>query len=267
MSIAIQTYTKDDLTMKWFSFGKGPRPFVIIPGLSVQSVMGSADAIADAYKDMTDDFTIYVIDRREDVKEGYSLRDMAGDTADLIRGIGLRDINLFGASQGGMIALLIAMEEGDLVKKLVLGSTSSHITGEQFGKIKKWIGLAREKKTEELYLEFGRDIYPEEVFAQYREFFVNTAATVTDEELSKFIIVASAIEGFNVTAELPRIKGPVMVLGAFEDEVLDSDATMEIAEKLDETNEFRLYMYNGYGHAAFDTAPDYRKRIADFLLG
>lgn len=56
-----------------------------------------------------------------------------------------------------------------------------------------------------------------------------------------------------------------MPLVCFEDSVLDSDATMEIAEKLDERADFRLYMYTGYGHAAFDTAPDYKKRILNFF--
>ena len=40
---------------------------------------------------------------------------------------------------------------------------------------------------------------------------------------------------------------------------------MEIAEKLDERKDFKLYMYKGYGHAAFDTAPDYRERIMKFF--
>ncbi len=40
---------------------------------------------------------------------------------------------------------------------------------------------------------------------------------------------------------------------------------MEIAERLDGRADFRLYMYTGYGHAAFDTAPDYRQRILAFL--
>ena len=30
--------------------------------------------------------------------------------------------------------------------------------------------------------------------------------------------------------------------------------------------DFRLYMYVGYGHAAYDTAPDYRDRIQRFLM-
>ena len=73
------------------------------------------------------------------------------------------------------------------------------------------------------------------------------------------------IKGFNVASELYRIQCPVLALGVFEDSVLDSDATMEIAEKLDERPDFRLYMYTGYGHAAFDTAPDYRQRILNFF--
>ena len=57
----------------------------------------------------------------------------------------------------------------------------------------------------------------------------------------------------------------MLALGVFEDSVLDSDATMEIAENLDYRADFRLYMYIGYGHAAFDTAPDYRERLLRFF--
>ena len=37
--------------MKHIVFGSGTKNFVILPGLSVHSVMGLADAIAEAYKD------------------------------------------------------------------------------------------------------------------------------------------------------------------------------------------------------------------------
>ena len=66
--------------------------------------------------------------------------------------------------------------------------------------------------------------------------------------------------------ELDKIHCPVLAVGVYEDSVLDSDATMEIAEKLDCRTDFRLYMYIGYGHAAFDTAPDYRERLLNFFL-
>ena len=91
------------------------------------------------------------------------------------------------------------------------------------------------------------------------------AQTVTDEDLRRFIILAEGTKGFDVTGELDKIRCPVLAVGVFEDRVLDSDATMEIAEKLDLHPDFRLYMYTGYGHTAFDTAPDYRQRILRFF--
>ena len=92
------------------------------------------------------------------------------------------------------------------------------------------------------------------------------AKRVTDEELERFLILAKSIISFDISGELPKIECPVLALGVYEDPVLDDDATMEIAVNLDHRKDFELYMYVGYGHAAFDTAPDYRKRVYDFLM-
>ena len=92
------------------------------------------------------------------------------------------------------------------------------------------------------------------------------AGSVTDEELERFVILAKSIINFNVTDELKNINCPVLALGEYEDPVLDDDATMEIAENLDHRDDFSLYMYKGFGHAAFDTAPDYKNRVYDFYM-
>ncbi len=252
--------------MEYFKFGIGSRTFVILPGLSVQSVMGAAPAVEEGYALMKDGFTAPVFDRRGPVPEGYSVSGMADDTAAAMKELGLKDTYIFGASQGGMIALVLAIRYPELVKKVVLGSTSAHVREDQRAVIDRWIELARQKKREELYLDFGREIYPPEVFEQCRESFAAAAPSVTDEELERFVIMAKAAADFNVADDLGRISCPVLALGVYEDPVLDSDATMEIAENLDSTPGFALYMYKGYGHAAFDTAPDYRKRILDFFM-
>ena len=263
----IETVNIDDFSMEYFKFGRGEKTFVIIPGLSIQSVMGAADAVEEGFALATEDFTIYVFDRRKKVPKTYSVYDMARDTAKVIRSLGLKDIYLFGASQGGMIAMTIAIENPDLVKKLALGSTSSHVKQEQWEALNKWIDLAKKGDKTGLYLCFGEMVYPPAIFEQYRDYFIDVSKTVTDEELEKFIILASGMKDFNVTDRLSQIQCPVLTTGAFEDQVLDSDATMEIAEKLDEKQGFKLFMYTGFGHAAFDTAPDYRRRLCDFFLG
>ena len=266
MSIPIETVCTGAFSMDYFRFGSGEKPLVILPGLSVQSVMGSADVIAEAYRPLADHFAIYVFDRRADLPETYPVADMARDTAEAFQALGLEKVCLFGASQGGMIALTLAIEHPELVEKLALGSSTAHLREEQYRGIEEWIRLAEAGDREGLYLAFGKSIYPPAVFRQYREALLTAAGTVTGRDLRRFIILAEGMRGFNVVSELDRIRCPVLVLGVFEDAVLDSDATMEIAEKLDHDPDFRLYMYTGYGHAAFDTAPDYKQRILRFFL-
>ena len=265
MGIAIETVKTEAFSMRYFRFGTGEKTMVILPGLSVQSVMGLADAVAESYGSLAGEFTIYVFDRREELPAVYPVRQMGRNTAEAMKALGLREVYLFGASQGGMMAQVIAIEYPELVHKLVLGSTSAHVQPEQYRVIEEWIRLAEEKDAVGLYLDFGRKIYPPAVYEQFREALVDAGKSVTEEELRRFVILARGIRDFSVVDELEKIRCPVLAIGVYEDAVLDADATMEIAEKLDPRPDFRLYLYTGFGHAAFDTAPDYRSRILRFF--
>ena len=104
------------------------------------------------------------------------------------------------------------------------------------------------------------------MFEQSRDALIAAAATVTDEELARFIILAEGIKGFDVTDEIGSIKCPVLALGASDDKVVGGDATEKIAELLKDHPDCESYVYEaGYGHAAYDTAPDYKDRIQEFF--
>ena len=183
MSVKIETLHTDGFSMRFFRFGRGEKPLVILPGLSVQSVMGAADAVAAAYQSLEAEFTVFVFDRRADLPPVYPIRDMARDTAAAFRALGLENVCLFGASQGGMIALVLAIEYPELVGKMVLGSSSAHVKDPQYRVLERWIDLAKCGDRENLYLTFGREIYPPAVFEQYRDALIAAAATVTDQDL------------------------------------------------------------------------------------
>ena len=71
--------------MDYFRFGQGGRVLVILPGLSVDSVMKYAGAVADAYAPMARDFTVCVFDRRKELPPSYTIGEMAEDTAAAVR--------------------------------------------------------------------------------------------------------------------------------------------------------------------------------------
>ena len=166
----IEIVKTESFSMNYCQFGQGKETLVIIPGLSVQSVLGFAEAIAESYQALADDFTIYVLDRRNELPEPYSVPEMAKDTAIVLQALGLGPVCLFGASQGGMIAMKIAADHPELVKRLVLGSTSAQVTETRYRKVfEGWADMARAGDAAALYLAFGEAIYPTPVFEQSRQ--------------------------------------------------------------------------------------------------
>ena len=265
-NMLLGTVQAENFTMDYLRFGNGARNLVIIPGVSIQSVMNYAEAIAESYKLLTDEFTVYVLDRRKDMPDSYSFDDMARDTAEAIKALKLERVCIFGASQGGMIAMKIAIENPELVESMILGSTSAHLSQESYDRIfAGWVNLAEAGKTEELYLSFGEAVYPESVFEQSRELMIEAANTVTPEDLKRFITITEGMKGFDVTGDLHKIMCPVLVIGSNDDKVLGSEASVQIMEALKGKSGCELFMYDGYGHVAYDLAPDYRERMMKFL--
>ena len=264
--MTIETVKTESITMDYLRFGRGKEPLVILPGLSVQSVMGLGDLIADAYQVLTEDFTIYLFDRRRDLPAVYPIQEMARDTAEAIRVLGLSKVSLFGASQGGMIALCLAAEHPELVSKMVLGSISAHVDAAHFELFARWIDLAKAGKSRELNLAFGEALYPEAIFEGARELLLSQADSFTEEDLRRFCILAESLKGFDIREDLGKIVCPVLVLGAKDDRVLGAEASREIFRHLPEQPGSGLFLYEeGFGHAAFDTAPDYKERLLRFF--
>ena len=263
--VFIDTITTDDFSMNYMRFGSGEDTLVILPGLSVQSVLGSADAIVQAYHLLTEDFTIYVFDQREDMPDGYTMADMAQDSAKALQALGLDRVSVFGVSMGGMISMELACEHPELVQKLILGSTSAYMDEEHFQTIDQWIRLAKEADTQGLYLSFGEAIYPQDVFEQSEDLLIEAAGNVSAEDLHRFIILAESIRGYDLLEDLYRITCPVLIIGSEDDHVVGADASLQIADHLSDQTECEIYMYDGYGHAAYDLAPDYKERLLNFL--
>ena len=262
MSCTVRQVPTTLFEMKYMRFGKeGADPIVILPGLSVQYVTDSAEAVAAAYEKLAADYDIYLFDRRADVPEEYSIRQMAEDTAQAMQLLGIHDAGVFGVSQGGMIAQVLAIGYPQLVSAMVLGSTACRVTAQIQDTVFSWIGLAKEQRLEELMDAFAQAVYSPAFYERLRSILPVMAQRIKPEELARFIILASGLHGFDLSGQINRIQCPVLVIGAGADQIMGADSAPELAEKLG----CDLYIYEGYGHGVYDEAPNYPDRLKQFF--
>lgn len=267
MDYTIDKVSADGFSMEYLRFGNGKKAFVILPGLSIQSVMFSAPAIVKQYERFTEDFTVYVFDRRQELPPVYKVSDMAEDTVKAINILGLRDISVFGASQGGMIALTIAADNPLLVRRVAVASTVLRIDEKSFSVIDEWIRLAGNGDREELYLSFGQKIYSQETYEKYKDALISIAKTVTEKELERFVILAKGAQGFDLSGKADSIRCPVLIAGDTEDAVFGIEYTDELAKNICPGRDFTMNIYTGYGHAVYDMAPDFMTSLFIFMKG
>ena len=259
----IQIFSANDSGKKiqYFSFGSGEKSLVIIPGISVVSVMKSADAIARAYGCFSEDYKVFVFDRPMDISYLYSVDKMAEVIASAMENLGIFDAFVFGASQGGMIAQVIAESYPKLVKKLVLGSTAREITENAKKVVLRWKSLAEKGEPDKLNADFFETVFSEETVKKYSAMLPLLMKKGTEKDLKRFIAQCDACETFDGEKGLKSIKCETLVIGGKEDKIFYESEQIRLAENIG----CEIKLYEGFGHAVYDEAKDYKKVLKEFF--
>lgn len=130
--------------MNYITFGKGTKPLILIQGLSTRSIKGAAFSLAYMYRIFAKDYKIYMFDRREDISDNITVRDLAADIAMAIDTLMITNADVFGVSQGGMIAQYLAIDRPDLVNQLVLAVTLSKNNETVERTVNDWIQITEQ---------------------------------------------------------------------------------------------------------------------------
>lgn len=262
----VHTVRTDSCEMEYARIGSGPKPLVIIPGLAIKSVMNSANTLSVPFKMFLNGYTLYFFDRKKDAKPGYTLTEMADDQVAAIKALGFEKVDIYGVSQGGMIAQYIAIRNPEIVNKLVLGSSTSKAEPLQLKTIGNWARLAEAHNAPELVNSFIDNCFSEKFANRYRRALLSMYSEVSDAEMDRFAIFAHACDFVDTYADLGKIKCPVLVLGAGKDQVTTPEGATKLADKLkSEGVPCEYYLYEEFGHAVFDELSEYKTRILDFL--
>ena len=96
---------------------------------------------------------------------------------------------------------------------------------------------------------------------RYKPFLPLLTILQKPKDVNRFILLAKSCLTCETYEELDKIKCPVFVIGGKKDNVVGENASKEIADKL----KCEMFLYENMGHAAYEEAMDFNKRVLNFL--
>ena len=251
----------ENMEFDYITFGKGSKPLIMIQGLNTRSIKGAAASLAYMYRIFAKDYKVYLFDRRPEVFEGITVRDMADDIAKAMDILGLKNADVFGVSQGGMIGQYLAIDRPDLVNKLVLAVTLSRNNNTVERVINNWISLVEQGDMKNFVHDMAEKMYSDAYMRRYKPFMPLLAILQKPKDSKRFITLAKSCLTCDSYEELDKIKCPVFVIGGKQDKVVGTGTSEEIAQKLD----CKIFMYENLGHAAYEEAKNFNQKVYEFL--
>ena len=184
-------------------------------GSSTEDWEPQVDALARA-------FTVVAYDvrghgRTDKPAGAYSVSQFAADAAALITTLALAPVHVVGLSMGGMIAFQLAADHPELVRSLVIVNSGPEMVPrtvrEKLGIVQRRfiVRLMGMRKMGEVLAE---KLLPGAEHAVRRGLFADRWAR---NDKDAYLRALSALVGWSVTARLPAIRQPVLVVAADQD--------------------------------------------------
>jgi len=183
----------------------------------------------------------------------YNLSDMASDGVLLLRNMGIDEAHIIGASMGGMIAQVMALEHPDRVKSLTLffttpGFDTPGLSGpnDSFKKTMKesFILNLKDKEEEALIvtersLRGSRFLFDEELFINDAKIRIEQGVNTANAQ------IAAVGASPNRASNLKLIKKPTLVIHGTEDPLIPVDHGIYLFDKIPNSKKLIL---DGVGH-------------------
>ena len=258
-----RTITVSGSPMDYAVFGRGRRDLVLIPGLSLRSVRGAALPLAFMYRRFARDYRVWVFDRRADIPEGCTVRDLAEDVASAMAQLGIGRADVLGVSQGGMIAQYLAIDHPERVRRLALAVTLCRPNPTVREAVACWLEMADRGDYRGILLDTAERSYTEKRLRRERILYRVIGSFGKPESFRRFRIQAESCVRHDAFEALPKIACPTLVIGGTDDRIVTGEASREIAGRIPGC---RLKMYDGFGHGLYEEAPDFQERVREFCL-
>lgn len=253
----------NEKSMDYVTFGKGKQPLVIIPGLGdgLQTVKGKAQLFSLSYRLLAKCYKIYVFSRINELRQGYTTRDMAADVAEAMEAL-LDTAYVMGISQGGMIAQWLVADFPEKVQKIILAVTTAKPSQLARERIEHWQQLSQSGNFKHLMLDIAKHSYTQKSYQKWRLLYniMGRLGRIKDE--NRIAIQSQSCLEHNSREVLKEIQCPTFVLGALEDDVIGVDGSKELAKAI---SGCQLLILKHSGHALYEENKAFQEAVCGFL--
>lgn len=249
--------------------GDKPNILVNIEALSFKHEPPSGFALKQfikASRPFTDEYTVYIIGRKQNLPKNYLFDKMADDYAKLIRREFKGPVDVMGVSTGGQIAQYLAADHPDVIRKLVIISAAYRLSEK---------GVEIERKSEEYFMQqkYGKAftaildfIFNSTFMRGIAKFFTRLFGKKIMGKIEYPNDFLNEIQGdreMNFKDRLSEIKVPTLVMSGELDIGYTADDVRITAEGIPNA---KLILYKGYGHGLFmANRKELQKDILEFL--
>lgn len=249
----------------YLKIGSGP-PLVSVLGLSgahdVPTGFDRRLAMAHA-RPLALHFTVYVVNRKRGLKLGESMSDIAAHLAHAIEHDVGQPVFLDGTSTGGSVALQLAVDRPDLVRRLVVIS-AAHRLGPRGREVQAEMArLIRAGEPREAWASMMTSMLPPALRGPVRPVARLAVGPMVPIDPTDVLVTVDAEDAFRVESDLPRISAPTLVIGGSKDVFYTEDLFRQTAAGV---RDGRVHIFPGYGHGRASMCTETAHLTLGFML-
>ena len=231
----------------YLRIGQGP-PLVMVPGLTpghdVPEGSQRRQALASA-RPLARDFTVYVINRKKGLRPGESMSGIAGHLASAIEHDLGPPVFLQGTSTGGSVALQLAVDRPDLVRRLVVVAAAYRLGPRGRQLQAEMARLIRAGQPRQARASAMTAMLPGPLRGPGRPLSRLAAGPAVPADPTDVLVTLDAEDAFDVKADLPRITAPTLVIGGGRDHFYTPELFRGTAAGVQDG---RVHIFPGWGH-------------------
>jgi pimeloyl-ACP methyl ester carboxylesterase len=173
------------------------------------------------------------------------MADIAGHLAAAIEDEVGEQVFLTGTSTGGSVALQLAIDRPDLVRRLVMVA-SAHRLGPRGREMQAEMArLMREGRTQDAWTSLLSAMLPAPVRGPGKPLSWLAGRTMAAEDSTDTLITIEAEDAFDAEADLPRVTAPTLVIGGAKDPFYSEEIFRTTAAGVPDG---RVHIFPTWGH-------------------